>query len=51
VDQPWILVVDGALPDFAYGRFIEVRARLLVTDPFVDESPVLSDVCVLKDGE
>jgi hypothetical protein len=51
VDQPWILVVDGALPNFAYGRFIEVRARLLITDPFVDESPVLSDVCVLKDGE
>ena len=40
-----------ALPDFAYGRFIEVRARLLITDPFVNESPVLSDVCVLKDGE
>lgn len=50
-DQPWILVVDGALPDFAYGRFIEIRARLLITDPLVNESPVLSDVCVLKDGE
>ena len=51
VNQPWILVVDGALPDFAHGRFIEVRARLLITDPFVMESPVLSDICVLKDGE
>lgn len=51
VDMPWILVVDGQIPGLAHGRYIEVRARLLITDPFVVESPVLSDVCVLKDGE
>ena len=50
-DQPWTPVVDQQISGLVQGRFIEVRVSLLITDPFVDESPVLSDVCVLKDGE
>jgi len=49
--RPWVLAVDGALPELTLGRFIELRARLRITDPQVIESPVLSDICVLKQGD
>jgi len=49
--QPWILAVDGALPELTLGRFIELRARLLITDPQSETSPVLSDICVIKTGD
>jgi hypothetical protein len=49
--RPWTPMLDGALAEPVHGRFIEIRARLLITDPQVTESPVLSDVCVLKAGE
>ncbi len=49
--RPWIPMLDGALAEPVHGRFIEIRARLLITDPQVSQSPVLSDVCVLKAGE
>ena len=46
---PWIDVVDGVPEKFPVGRFVEIRARLLISEDDVDESPVLSDVCVLQD--
>lgn len=53
VNRPWVLAIDGALPDLTIGRFIEVRARLAINipDPKVLTSPVLSDLCVLKVGD
>lgn len=50
-DQPWALVVDGALPGGVVGRFIEVRVQMSIDNPDGAESPVLSDLCVLKAGE
>ena len=48
---PWIAVVDGVPDQFPTGRFVEIRARLLITQDDLEESPVLSDVCVIKEGE
>ena len=48
---PWTDVVDGVPEKFQTGRFVEVRARLLILEDDVDESPVLSDVCVIKEGD
>ena len=48
---PWIGVVDGVPDQFPTGRFVEIRARLLITEDDLEESPVLSDVCVIKEGE
>lgn len=47
--QPWTLVEGGLIKDGVSGRFIEVRARMLIEDEMLDESPVLSDVCILSD--
>ena len=48
---PWVAVVDGVPEQFPSGRYVEIRARLLISQEDVDESPVLSDVCVIKEGE
>lgn len=48
--QPWIPVVDGAVAEPVVGRLIELRARLRIDDPHLLESPVLSDLCVLRAG-
>jgi len=45
---PWIAVVDGDPESLPNGRFVEVRARLLISQEDVNESPVLSDVCVVQ---
>ena len=46
MDMPW---VEGNLPTLPVaGRFYELRARLVISDQDIEESPVLSDVCVLK---
>jgi len=45
VQQPWIDVVADLPVDPTIGRFLELRARLLISAEDVDESPVLSDVC------
>jgi hypothetical protein len=45
---PWV-IVEGNLPTLPVtGRFYELRARLVISDQDIEESPVLSDVCVLK---
>jgi len=45
---PWVLV-EGNVPALPVaGRFYELRARLVISDQDIEESPVLSDVCVLK---
>ena len=46
---PWIETVGGVPDVIPNGRFVEIRARLLITEDDVDVSPVLSDVCVLPD--
>ncbi len=48
---PWIAVVDGVPEQFPSGRFVEIRARLLISQEDVEESPVLSDVCVIREGQ
>jgi hypothetical protein len=45
--QPWVDVEDGAPVQPVVGRYVEIRARLLITDEMLDESPVLSDLCIM----
>ncbi len=47
--QPWTGVVNTVIDGVVAGRFIEVRARLVIEDDMLDESPVLSDVCIVAD--
>ena len=49
--KPWTAVNGTLIDGFVEGRYLEVRARLLIEDDMLDESPVLSDVCVLREGE
>ncbi len=45
---PWV-AIEGTTPVVPVaGRFYELRARLLISAQDVDESPVLSDVCVTR---
>jgi hypothetical protein len=45
---PWV-AIEGTTPaQPVSGRFYELRARLLISAQDVDESPVLSDVCVTR---
>ena len=47
---PWV-TVEGNVPAMpVVGRFYELRARLVISDQDIMESPVLSDVCVTKAG-
>ena len=48
--SPWIDVVDDQPLAQTLGRHFELRARLLISDEDVTESPVLSDVCVHMGG-
>ncbi|MBK7829689.1 hypothetical protein [Nannocystis sp.] len=48
---PWTDVTDGVPEKFQTGRFVEIRARLLILQDDLEESPVLSDVCVVKEGD
>ena len=43
---PWVTVENGAPIEPVAGRFYELRARLLISAQDLEESPVLSDVCV-----
>lgn len=49
--KPWTSVTGFDIDGYVEGRFLEVRARLIIEDENLDESPVLSDVCVLREGE
>lgn len=44
----WIAVAGGVPGEAVTGRFVQLRARLLITDIELETSPVLSDVCVVK---
>jgi hypothetical protein len=48
---PFTNVVDGLIDGYVEGRFVEIKARLLIEDDMVEESPVLSDVCIIREGE
>lgn len=50
-NKPFVPVVDGLIDGQVDGRFVEIRARLLIEDDMLEESPVLSDVCILREGE
>jgi hypothetical protein len=49
--KPFTSVVNGLVDGYVEGQFVEVKARLLIEDDMVEESPVLSDVCVIREGE
>lgn len=48
---PFVPVVDGLIDGYVEGRYVEIKARLLIEDDMVEESPVLSDVCIIREGE
>jgi len=48
LNMPWVEVADEVISDFVGGRFLEVRARLVIETDNVMESPVLSDICAMK---
>ncbi|MBL9100063.1 MAG: hypothetical protein JNL82_03840 [Myxococcales bacterium] len=47
--KPWNDVIDDVPVGVNVGRYLELRARLLISDDMVDVSPVLSDVCLRAD--
>lgn len=47
---PWVAVENNAPIGPVAGRFYELRARLLISAQDIEESPVLSDVCVTQEG-
>lgn len=50
--KPWTGVKDNfEIDGYVEGRFLEVRARLIIEDEMLEESPVLSDVCLIREGE
>ena len=47
-NEPWVVVEGEVIDKFVGGRYAEVQARLLIEDEELNESPVLSDICLKK---